>query len=390
MISITKLLMDTPNYGDALRYEKHANESKNGVSEGRGPVVVWNCTKTCNLSCIHCYARSEAIKYKDELTHAEGLALIDQLADFKVPVILFSGGEPLLRPDFFELANYAASKGIRPTISTNGTCITQDVAKKLKDVGVGYVGISLDGNKNTHDKFRGHIGAYDLAIRGIRNCVETRQKVGLRFTITKDNFCDLNSIFDLLESENIDRVCFYHLVYSGRGSAMIERDLTHAESRQVMDIIIERTLDFKNRNINKEILTVDNHADAVYLYLRLKCEDPLRAQKVLELIKRNGGNRSGMAFGNIDSIGNVHPDQFTQYVTLGNVRKRSFGDIWTDVSNPIMRGLKDRKSLLEGRCSKCKYLDFCNGNFRTRAEAVTGNFWAEDPACYLTDTELGL
>lgn len=382
--------MDTPNYGDALRYEKHANESKNGVSEGRGPVVVWNCTKTCNLSCVHCYARSEAIKYKDELTHAEGLSLIDQLADFNVPVILFSGGEPLLRPDFFELANYAASKGIRPTISTNGTCITQDVAKKLKEVGVGYVGISLDGNKSTHDKFRGHIGAYDLAIRGIRNCVETHQKVGLRFTITKDNFCDLNSIFDLLESENIDRVCFYHLVYSGRGSNMIERDLTHAESRQIMDLIIDRTLDFKNRNINKEILTVDNHADAVYLYLRLKREDPSRAQKVLELIKRNGGNRSGMAFGNIDSIGNVHPDQFTQYVTLGNVRERSFGDIWTDVSNPIMRGLKDRKSLLEGRCSKCKYLDFCNGNFRTRAEAVTGNFWAEDPACYLTDTELGL
>jgi len=388
MISITKLLMDAPNYGDQLRYTPKAHEAKNGVSEGRGPVVVWNCTKTCNLKCVHCYARSEAIKYQNELTHEEGLALIDQLAEFKVPVILFSGGEPLLRPDFFELANYAASKGIRPTISTNGTCITPEVAEKLKAMGVGYVGISLDGNEETHDKFRGKEGAYKLAIRGIRNCVATGQKVGLRFTITKDNFRDLNSIFDLIEAENIDRACFYHLVYSGRGSGIVDHDLSHEESREVMDLIIDRVLDFKKRGLNKEILTVDNHADAVYLYQRMKREDPERAKKILELIQSNGGNRSGMAFGNIDSIGNVHPDQFTQYITLGNVRERKFGDIWTDESNPIMAGLKNRKPLLKGRCPKCQFLNLCNGNFRTRAEAVTGDFWEMDPACYLNDDEV--
>ena len=388
MISITKLLMDVPNFGDTLRYTPEAHEARNGVSEGRGPVVVWNCTKTCNLNCVHCYARSEAIKYQNELTHEEGLALIDQLADFNVPVILFSGGEPLLRPDFFELANYAASKGIRPTISTNGTRIDEDVAKRLKDMGVGYVGISLDGCEATHDKFRGKPGAFQMALRGIRNCVATGQKVGLRFTITRDNFQDLDSIFDLLEQENIDRVCFYHLVYSGRGSAMVERDLSHEESRQVMDLIIRRTLDFKARGINKEILTVDNHADAVYLYLKMKEKDPVLGERVLKLIQSNGGNRSGMAFGNIDSVGNVHPDQFTQYITLGNVRERPFGEIWTDLSNPIMAGLKDRKPLLKGRCPECAYLNLCNGNFRTRAEAVTGDFWAEDPACYLTDEEI--
>ena len=390
MISITKLLMDVPNFGDTLRYTPEAHEARNGVSEGRGPVVVWNCTKTCNLNCVHCYARSEAIKYQNELTHEEGLALIDQLADFNVPVILFSGGEPLLRPDFFELANYAAGKGIRPTISTNGTRIDEDTAKRLKDMGVGYVGISLDGCEATHDKFRGKPGAYQMALRGIRNCVATGQKVGLRFTITRDNVQDLNSIFDLLERENIDRVCFYHLVYSGRGSAMVERDLSHEESRQVMDLIISRTLDFKARGINKEILTVDNHADAVYLYLKMREKDPALGERVLKLIQSNGGNRSGMAFGNIDSVGNVHPDQFTQYISLGNVRERPFGEIWTDLSNPIMAGLKDRKPLLKGRCPKCAYLNLCNGNFRTRAEAVTGDFWAEDPACYLTDEEIGV
>ena len=388
MISITKLLMDVPNFGDTLRYTPEAHEARNGVSEGRGPVVVWNCTKTCNLNCVHCYARSEAIKYQNELTHEEGLSLIDQLADFKVPVILFSGGEPLLRPDFFELANYAASKGIRPTISTNGTRIDEDIAKRLKDMGVGYVGISLDGCEATHDKFRGKPGAFQMALRGIRNCVATGQKVGLRFTITRDNVQDLDSIFDLLERENIDRVCFYHLVYSGRGSAMVERDLNHEESRRAMDLIIERTLDFKARGINKEILTVDNHADAVYLYLKMKEKDPVLGERVLKLIQSNGGNRSGMAFGNIDSVGNVHPDQFTQYISLGNVRERPFGEIWTDLSNPIMAGLKDRKPLLKGRCPECAYLNLCNGNFRTRAEAVTGDFWAEDPACYLTDEEI--
>ena len=388
MISITKLLMDVPNFGDTLRYTPEAHEARNGVSEGRGPVVVWNCTKTCNLNCVHCYARSEAIKYQNELTHEEGLSLIDQLANFNVPVILFSGGEPLLRPDFFELANYAAGKGIRPTISTNGTRIDEDIARRLKDMGVGYVGISLDGCEATHDKFRGKPGAFQMALRGIRNCVATGQKVGLRFTITRDNVQDLDSIFDLLERENIDRVCFYHLVYSGRGSAMVERDLNHEESRRAMDLIIERTLDFKARRINKEILTVDNHADAVYLYLKMKEKDPALGERVLKLIQSNGGNRSGMAFGNIDSVGNVHPDQFTQYITLGNVRERPFGEIWTDLSNPIMAGLKDRKPLLKGRCPKCAYLNLCNGNFRTRAEAVTGDFWAEDPACYLTDEEI--
>ena len=388
MISITKLLMDTPNFGDSLRYEPKAHESKNGVSEGRGPVVVWNCTKTCNLKCVHCYARSEAIKYQDELSHEEGLKLIDDLSDFNVPVLLFSGGEPLLRHDFFELANYAAHKGIRPTISTNGTCITEDVARRLKDIGIGYVGISLDGCEETHDRFRGKDGAYKLALRGIRNCVATGQKVGLRFTITRHNAKDLNAIFDLLEEENIDRVCFYHLVYSGRGSSMVDSDLNHEESREVMDLIIDRTLDFRKRGVNKEILTVDNHADAVYLYRRMLKEDPERAKIILELIQRNGGNRSGMAFGNVDSVGNVHPDQFTQYITVGNVRERKFGDIWIDESNPIMKGLKNRKSLLKGRCPECAFLNLCNGNFRTRAEAVTGDFWAEDPACYLTDDEI--
>lgn len=390
MISVTKLLFNTEYFGDSLRYSDDSRGAKNGVTMGRGPVVVWNSTRTCNLKCKHCYMESDSQKYTGELTTEEAKKFIDDLAEFRVPVLLFSGGEPLIRPDFFELAAYAAEKGIRPTLSTNGTLITREVAQKIKDIGVGYVGISLDGLREVNDEFRGKEGAFQKAMEGIQNCVAVDQRVGLRFTINSHNLKELDNIFDFIEEENINRVCFYHLVYSGRGNKMIAQDVTPEESRQAMETIVRRTIDFDNRGLEKEILTVDNHCDGVYLYLRTLKEDPEKAAAIKRLISMNGGNRSGIAFSEVDPMGYVHPDQFTQHITFGNVRERKFGDIWTDLSNPIMAGMKDRKPLLKGRCSKCQYLDICNGNFRTRAEAVTGDFWESDPACYLTDEEIGL
>lgn len=391
MISVTKLLFATEYFGDSLRYTDNAHKARNGVREGMGPVVVWNSTRTCNLKCRHCYMSSDAKKYQNELTTAEAKQFIDDLADFNVPVLLFSGGEPLIRPDFFELADYAAKKGVRPTLSTNGTLITPEVARKIKDIGVGYVGISLDGLREVNDKFRGKAGAFEAAMNGIKNCVAVDQRVGLRFTINHHNIQELENIFDFIEEENINRVCFYHLVYSGRGNQMMDEDVTAEESRRAMDIIIRRTLDFEERGLKKEILTVDNHCDGVYMYLKALQEgkDEL-AQQIKKYIAMNGGNRSGMAFAEVDPLGYVHPDQFTQHHTFGNVRERKFGDIWQDTTNPIMAGLKDRKPLLKGRCSKCKFLDNCNGNFRTRAEARTGDFWESDPSCYLTDEEIGI
>ena len=391
MISVTKLLFKREYYGDSLRYTKGAHAQKNGAGEGMGPVVVWNSTKTCNLKCRHCYMSSDNKKYQNELTTEEAKSFIDDLADFRVPVLLFSGGEPLIRPDFFQLAEYAQKKGVRPTLSTNGTLITREVAQRIKDIGVGYVGISLDGLKDVNDKFRGVDGAYEKAMQGIQNCVAVGQRVGLRFTINHHNIQELDNIFDFIERENINRVCFYHLVYSGRGNAMMDEDVTPEESRGAMDIIIRRTRDFEERGLEKEILTVDNHCDGVYMYLKaLAAGDDQLAAQIKEFISMNGGNRSGIAFGEVDPFGYVHPDQFTQHHTFGNVRDRKFSEIWTDTGHPIMAGLKDRKPLLKGRCSRCKFLDNCNGNFRTRAEARTGDFWESDPACYLTDEEIGL
>jgi len=390
LISVTKLLCDTSFFGDSLRYSHDSRGAVHGATTEMGPVVVWNCTRTCNLNCIHCYAGAEAKKYEGELTTEEAKKFIDDLADFKVPVLLFSGGEPLARPDLLELARYAKEKGIRPTLSTNGTLIDRVMAQEIKEIGVGYVGISLDGVGEKNDEFRGKKGAFEAALRGIENCLAVGQRVGLRFTINRHNYGELEGIFRLIEEVGIPRVCFYHLVYSGRGSKMVEEDITHEETRAALDLIMEKTMDFHRRGLEKEILTVDNHADGVYIYLKVKDRDPERAEEIMKLLKRNGGNRTGIAIGAVDWYGNVHPDQFTQNHTFGNVKERPFGEIWSDVSHPILGGLKNRKPLLKGRCAACRWLDVCNGNFRARAEAVTGDFWESDPACYLTDEEIGL
>ena len=391
MISFTKLLFDENYTGDDYRYTAAAHLARNGVAEGRGPIVVWNMTRTCNLRCKHCYMEAEAARYSGELTTEEGKQFINSLAEFKVPAVLFSGGEPLLRADFFELAEYAAKLGVRPTVSTNGTLIDRAAADKLRSIGVTYVGISLDGLREVNDEFRGRSGAFEAAMNGIRNCVLAGQRVGLRFTINKHNIAELDNIFDFIENENIDRVCFYHLVYSGRGRKMTADDVSPAETRAAVDTIIRRAKDFAKRGLKKEILTVDNHADGPYLYLVTKnAGNDERAAQMMSYLKMNGGNRSGMAFAEVDPEGYVHPDQFTQHHTFGNVKERKFGDIWCDSVNEIQRGLKDRKPLLNGRCKECRFLDMCNGNFRTRAEAIYGDFWADDPACYLTDEEIGL
>jgi 12,18-didecarboxysiroheme deacetylase len=376
---------------DAIRYGRHSGKLPSHLlqfSRDKKPVVVWNATRRCNLKCVHCYAHAKDIPYDNELSTQEGRALIDDLAGFGVPVILFSGGEPLVRRDLAELAGYAVEKGIRAVISTNGTLITPEKAKVLKDIGLSYVGVSLDGMAEIHDKFRGVNGAFQKAMEGIRHCQDVGIKVGLRFTINKFNVAEIPAIFDLLEEREIPRICFYHLVYAGRGSELVKDDLTHEETRQAVDVIIARTKDLHDRGIEKEVLTVDNHADGPYLYLKMKQEQPERAQEVLELLKMNEGNNSGRGFGCISWDGEVHADQFWRHHSFGNVRKRPFSEIWTDLSEPLMRKLKDKKQYVKGRCAECNWLNICAGNFRVRAEAVYDDVWAPDPACYLTDEEI--
>ncbi|MBW2711015.1 MAG: 12,18-didecarboxysiroheme deacetylase [Deltaproteobacteria bacterium] len=392
MIGISKLYCGTVEPSDVLRYGSMSSKLPSHLlqfSSDKRPVVVWNITRRCNLKCVHCYAHAKNIPFDNELSTTEGKDLIDDLAEFGVPVILFSGGEPLVRKDLPELAGYAVKKGMRAVISTNGTLITPQTARTLKDIGLSYVGISLDGMEEINDRFRGVKGAFRSALKGIENCNKAGIKVGLRFTINKSNAGQISEIFKLLEEMDIPRACFYHLVYAGRGSELVKEDLSHEESRKAVDLILDLTKQLHDKGDLKEVLTVDNHADGPYLYLRLLSENPERAREVLELLKMNQGNSSGIGIGCVSWDGEVYADQFWRHYSFGNVRNRPFSEIWTDTSDPLMKKLKEKKKYAKGRCKTCRWLDICAGNFRVRSEAVTGDVWAPDPACYLTDVEIG-
>ena len=391
MIGISKLYCGAVEPSDALRYGRQSSKLPSHLlqfSKDKRPVVVWNITRRCNLKCIHCYAHAKSVAEEDELTTTQGKQLIDDLAQYGAPVILFSGGEPLIREDLPELAEYAVKKNMRAVISTNGTLITREVAQVLKDIGLSYVGISLDGMEQINDRFRGVEGAYRSALAGIENCKAAGIKVGLRFTINKFNSDEIPAVFNLLEERDIPRACFYHLVYAGRGSKLIAEDSTHEETRAAVDLILDRTKDLHDRGKPKEILTVDNHADGPYLYMRLCKEDPKRAAQVLQLLEMNEGNSSGRGIGCISWDGEVYADQFWRHYSFGNVLKRPFSEIWTDTSEPLMKQLKEKKKHVKGRCAACRWLGVCGGNFRVRAEAATDDLWAPDPACYLTDEEI--
>lgn len=384
MINTTRVMFGQSSISDTLRYGRGDvpfNERK--------PVVVWSVSRRCNLHCLHCYTASEDINYPGELTTDEGYALLEDLAAYGVPALLMSGGEPLYRPDFDLLARRAASLGLRVTLSTNGTLIDEAKAALLKEIGVTYVGISMDGPREIHDHFRQKDGAFDGAIRGVRMSRKAGLKVGLRLTLTRHTFKGLDKIFDIIDQEGVERVCFYHLVYSGRGRKLQDVDLSHQETREVLDLILAKTEERLKRGQTLEVLTVDQSADGPYLALKLAQSNPQRAAELMSMLRANGGGMAGSGVGiaNIDPTGGVHPDQFWQ-ADLGNIRTKAFSKIWTDGQEPLLEQLRNRLPLLKGRCAECSFQQECGGSFRARAIGAFGDPWAEDPACYLTDEEI--
>ncbi|MCK4602271.1 MAG: radical SAM protein, partial [Phycisphaerae bacterium] len=345
----------------------------------------------CNLKCRHCYSSSSSAADPDELTTDEAASMIDDLARFGVPVLLFSGGEPLLRPDLLQLVARARQAGLRAVLSTNGTLITDELAESLAEADLNYVGVSLDGLAETNDAFRGLVGAFDRALDGIRKCRDVGIKVGLRLTMNQGNVDEIAAIFDLIERENIPRVCFYHLVHTGRGEDLRDCSLTHAQTRRALVLIMDRTAALHAAEKHLEVLTVDNHADGPYLYLRLLRTNPVQAEQCLALLRAGGGNSSGIGIGCVSWNGDVLPDQFCRQHVLGNVRRQAFSKIWADPTSDesgLLAKLRNRKEYLKRRCRYCRFLDVCNGNLRARAEAATGDLWGDDPACYLTDEEI--
>ncbi len=386
MISITKMATGKATVSERITYEgdrSHVPKKLVELSKSLKPVVVWNITKACNLKCVHCYASADS-STSGELTTEECKAVIDDLAEMKVPLILFSGGEPLLRKDIFELASYAKEKGLKIALSTNGTLVSPEVADSLKEAGFEYVGVSIDGMKDTNDKFRGVEGAFERAFEGLINAKEAGLLTGIRFTVTKFNIKDIPAVVDLLAENEIPRFCLYHLVPSGR--ADFSYDISLKERRELLDWLFDKAIELHDEGCKTEILTVDNPCDGVYVCLKLKEIDEELAIKAFEFLKFRGGDRSGAQLANIDMFGDVHPNQFWWDHTCGNVREDRFSEIWLNPKDELLIKLRNKTKYLRGRCGRCAYRQFCGG-FRLRALRA-GDLWGDDPDCYLTDDEI--
>ncbi|MFB6300311.1 MAG: TIGR04347 family pseudo-SAM/SPASM protein [Halobacteriales archaeon] len=391
MISISKLLCDLDAESDGLRYDAAAESESPQITEDkqRRPVVVWNVTRGCNLYCSHCYAAADTDPAPGELSTTEGKTLLDDLASYGVPVVLFSGGEPLVRDDLTELIAYAADRGIRPVLSTNGTLITRERAEQLKQAGLQYAGISVDGMPEHNDRFRGQEGAFDAAVRGIEYCQDAGLKTGLRYTITEHNADDLEDVVALLHEVGLDRFCFYHLDYGGRGADIVETDLEPERKRAAVRRLCDLTRRYHDRGDEIETLLVGNYADSAYLveYARENLGEAA-AERIYSYLQRNGGDPTGERVADIDYQGNVHLTQFWQGYSLGNVRDRPFSAIWEDESNSLLRAIRDREPRLTGRCADCQYRSICRGASRLRALTVNDDLFAPDPQCYLTESEI--
>ncbi len=355
-----------------------------------GPVLIWNLIRRCNLTCKHCYSSSADKDFPGELSTEEVFGVMDDLKRFHVPVLILSGGEPLLRSDIYDVARRAKEMGFYVGLSTNGTLIDESNIGQIAAIGFDYVGVSLDGIAATHDKFRRMDGAFDKSMHGIRLCKARGIKVGIRFTLTQDNAHDLPALLQLMEDEGLDKFYLSHLNYAGRGNRNRRDDAFHQTTRAAMDLLFDTCWRDQQAGRPKEFVTGNNDADGVYLLLWVRKNFPQLEKHIRAKLEQWGGNSSGVNVANIDNLGNVHPDTMWWNYTLGNVRERPFSDIWMDTSDPIMAGLKAQPRKVGGRCGACTHFAICGGNTRVRAWQVTGDPWAEDPACYLDDEEIGL
>jgi len=358
------------------------------ASDGRVAVVVWNVCMHCNMSCPHCYAAAVRTPSPTDLSREEALGVVEQLAAAGVGVLILSGGEPLLRPDLFELAARGRELGLAVQLSTNGTRIDAATARRLGECGVQYVGVSIDGLPGFNDAYRGLDDAHALALQGLANARAAGLRTGLRMTLTSRNRDQLGDMLDLCVRERIDRFYVSHLVYSGRGFRIAEEDLDRGQARAALFELFEAAEDLLGRGERLRVVTGSNDSDGVLL-LRFVAErhGPAAGRAVRTLLHARGGNSAGEKILNIDSRGRVHPDQFWRGAVLGDLRKGYFADA---LEHPLREQLRTRLERLKGRCGTCAERELCRGSHRERALAATGDPWQSDPACVMEDAEIGL
>nr|WP_320160363.1 radical SAM protein [uncultured Methanoregula sp.] len=353
------------------------------------PVVFWNLTNRCNLSCTHCYSKSgPGCTMEGELTTAEALCVIDDLADMGVPLILFTGGEPLMREDLRNLAQHARDRGLRMALSTNGTLLTPGIAREIRECGIEYAGISLDGaTAETHDRFRNSPGAFEQTVRAFAACKDAGLRCGVRVTLTKENYRELEALVDLSLSHGASRFCLYWLVPTGRGIDSYSRlQLDRDAVTEALSLLYRKAKETDPAAM--EFLTVDAPQDCIHLLASMekdKSDDLADARGLLESLK--GGCSAGTRVANIDAQGNVYPCQFARSgeFLVGNIRHQPFSRIWADSANPVLARFREKQARFGGRCEKCSYRDLCGGGCRVRAHAVQGDFLAEDPFCFVDE-----
>jgi len=359
-----------------------------------GPVVIWNLIRRCNLQCKHCYSTSLDIDFKDELTTEQIKATIDDLKVAHVPVIILSGGEPLLRPDIFEITAYAKAKGFYVALSTNGTLINENNIEQIKAADYQYVGISIDGLEEFHDEFRRQKGSFKTSMHAIKLCKAAGIKVGMRLCLTRDNFKDLPAMLDLMEEYHVDKFYLSHLNYSGRGKRSAETDAMFQMTKDAMSLLFERAYSHISQGIDTDFVTGNNDADGPFLlqWIEKKFgkQYPQRIKNLQQRLIKWGGNASGVNVANIDNTGTIHPDTYWWNHPIGNVKNELFSTVWKNTQDELMLGFRQSPRPVKGRCAQCKHLAICGGNTRTRAFAQTGDAWAEDPGCYLNDDEIGV
>ncbi|MDD1677725.1 MAG: radical SAM protein [Methanomicrobiales archaeon] len=385
MIRLSRIIHGRRTIGDLIKQRTKPGGEITGkylaFSEMKNPVIFWNITGQCNLACSHCYLGA-GDKSWDELSTSECCALIDDLSAAHVPLLIISGGEPLVRGDLWEILAHAQEKGIKTALSSNGTLIDRDIAGRLREAGVEYVGISLDGaTAATHDRIRGIPGSFEQSLEGLRSCVSAEIPCGIRMTVTRENQHEVSPLIDLALCLSVPRFCLYWLVPSGRGSAAYrKKQITAEAATQILGELCSRAREIDPEIL--EILTVDAPQDSIHLLSFLEHEHSPGCGHAAALLCRQGCSCSaGERIANIDPGGDLYPCQFAQTpeFLLGNVRKTPFSVLWEGRGNSS----RSFTGPAGDGCTTCLSYEYCRGGCRIRARFSHNGLGADDPLCIL-------
>jgi radical SAM protein with 4Fe4S-binding SPASM domain len=374
MINLTRLLRTDETEREVKRHQgKEAKDVPKHLirySKVSSPMVVWNITRKCNLSCSVCHLDSAATADEGELTTEEAMDFIDQMAEIGVPLISVYGGEPLTRKDFLELASHAHMKGLRMIFSTNANLVTGKMAEKIRDSGITYVGIDLDGFAQQNGGFD-VLDGLNRAMPAIQHLKEAGLGCGVRITLGNFNSHKLQDIVRAIENSGLKRFAVCQLL-DGRPWKEVR-----AERLEIMKFLTDYTM----RSPSMEVITEHVYADGVYILERLKRKDPQRVRRISKLLALQGGCPAGRKLINVDHLGFVHPCMYWKEHNLGSIKKGGLADLWAK-GNLFPEKLRNRIHHLRGKCSNCGYTALCGG-CRSRAERYLGDCFRSDPACYL-------